>query len=60
MVAGCHSPLTCGNGNADGQMVMIMLMKMVVVMPLTDLSELDAMHPVICGSEDGNAIYPVT
>ena len=42
------------------QMVMIMLMAMVVVMPFTDLWELDAMHPVICGIENGNAINPVT
>ena len=42
------------------QMVMTMLMAMVVVMPFTDLCELDAMHPVICGNENGNAINPVT
>ena len=30
--------------------MMIMLMAMVVVMPFTDLWELDAMHPVICGN----------
>ena len=41
-------------------MVMVMLMAMVVVMPLTDLWELDAMHPVSCRSEDGNAINSVT
>ena len=42
------------------QIVMITLIAMVAVMPLIDLWELDAMHPVICGSEDGNATNPAT
>ena len=42
------------------QMAMFMLKARVMVMPFTDLWELDAMHPVICGNEDVDAINPVT
>ena len=51
-----HSRLTCGSlmpftlHLAMVMQMMIMLMAMVVVMPFTDLWELDAMHPVICGN----------